>query len=428
MYLKFSTAAIILLLGRLVLQAQTLNSVMLPGEASVPEAPAEENHGNRFLIGVRSSATFDDNALSATQNKQANELTVVEPHIGVKLSNSRAKWALDYLPGFSTSYPISIYSPLSHSLDSSFHVRLTKRLTLQLHENLLQTNNMFDQLQASELAPSSSVLDQPANLLAAAARVTSEQASAGFTYVLGSRDAVELSTAFYNVGYDLSANHQQLSRAEAASMHLLYSRQLTRRSSAGLDFNVQNLVSWGPRSRSHVHSLLYTDSLLLTRNMAVTLFVGPEHSTTLGELTQFPLDVNKLSTARSGWNWAGGANYVWSGRTTKLSAGWSRRISDGVALQGVVRLSSINVELRSQITRRWKADAVVSDNRNQPLLKTTAPVSYVSIQGGLSRALTPRLSLELRYWRLQNTTTGGLPNPYFVQHNRVSTSLIYDFN
>lgn len=424
MYLKFS-AAIILLLGRLVLQAQTLNSAMLPGEA--PEAPAEENTGNRIVLGLRSSATFDDNALSSNQNKQANELTVIEPHIGVNLSNSRSKWVLDYLPGFSTSYPISIYSPLSHSLDSSFQAGLTKRLTLRLHEKLLQTNNTFDQLQASELAPSSSILDQPANLLAAAARVTSEQASAGFTYVLGSRDAVELNTGFYKIGYDLPANHQQLGRAEAASAHLLYSRQLTRHSSAGLDFNVQNLASWGPRSRSHVHSLLYTDSLFLTRNMAVTLFVGPEHSTNVGELTQFPLGVSNLSAAQSGWSWEGGANYVWSGTTTKLSAGWSRRISDGVALQGVIQLSSINLELRRQITHRWKADAIVSDNRNQPLLKTTAPVSYISVESGLSRTLTPRLTLELRYWRFQNTTTGGLSTPYFAQHNRVSTSLIYDF-
>jgi len=161
--------------------------------------------------------------------------------------------------------------------------------------------------------------------------------------------------------------------------------------------------------------------------MNLSIFVGPEHSVTDYEsIPSFPGAVITAIT-RTSWQWAGGGSYSWSGARSSLAAGFSRRIRDGGGLQGIVHASSASAELRRHLAHRWNADLLFSYDRNQEISVASGTLSYVSLAAGCTRALTARISLEFRYWRTRQLSAGVEPGTYLADHNRVSTSLVYDF-
>lgn len=413
----------VILFGEIVLQAQTFTPPVLPGEIPTQVVHTEVTKQDAFVMGLRISSEFDDNAWNDNRNKQSNLLTVLEPHVGWTLFGSQMKWMVDYHPGFSIGRPLSIYDSRSQLLDTSLQVTLTKRMRARLHESLLQTKSVFDRLQESESTPGSSVLDRPNDSILTAARESSEQGGGDLTYALTSHTVVGASGAFYRVSYNSAINGRELGNASSIGAHAFYSHHLTRHNWMGLDYSAQTLVSRQPESRALVQSLLYTDTLLLRPDMSFSFYAGPQRLLTRGE-PAFPEDIQ--ARQHPTWNWAGGANYIWSRTHTSLAVGVSRRISDGAGLQSIVQLSGANAEVRRQLARRWNSRLLVSGNCNKPLASGFAPLSYVSVAGGLARLLGQGLSLEFQYWRVHETSSGAQPGANLADHNRISMSLTYD--
>jgi len=412
-----------LLLGQVALRAQTLPP-LLPGEIPTPVARAETGKQDVLSMGIRVANQFDDNALNDDAHKRGNLLTLLEPHVGWTLSLPRATWILSYRPGFSIGHPVSIYNSRSHVLDTDLQLKLTERLQLRLRESLLQSKNVFDQLQQSELQPGS-VLDRPNNSIFAAIRQSSEQAGGDLSYDLNSRTAIGASASFYHVNYDSALTAQALGATTSVGAHAFSSYRLSRHHRIGFDYNVQNLVSRRPQSRSLVQSIFYTDTRALRPSMTVSFFLGPQHLLTHSEAGIPSAGAGGPYSARASWSWAGGASFLWSNTRTTLIVGLSRRVSDGGGLDGIVQLLSANAELRRQIASRWKGRLLLSDNRNQALVSGFVPLSYVSFAGGLSRALNQRFSVEWQYWHAHETTS-ALSGSYLADHNRTSISLQYD--
>jgi len=82
--------------------------------------------------------------------------------------------------------------------------------------------------------------------------------------------------------------------------------------------------------------------------------------------------------------------------------------------------------VRQVLTRRWKINALASEDHAQGLAVRTEPLSYVSVAFGATRAITPRLSLDVRYWHAHATTSNPVA-ANLANHNRLSASLIYNF-
>jgi hypothetical protein len=423
---RYSTFVVLVLLGNIGLQAQTLTPPLLPGEIPSPIVRTEANAQNVFLMGWRVANEFDDNALNHDSNKQANVLTVVEPRVGWSLSTPRSRWTLSYRPGFAVGHPLSIYDSRSQMLDTELQVTLAKHLQLRLREALLQSKDVFDQLQQSEPTTGSSVLDRPNSSILPSVRKSSEQAGADISYAWSPRTVVGASAAFYRVNYTSALDAQALGRAKSGDMQVFSSYHLSRHHWVGVDYSLRDLISQQPQSRSLVQSVLYTDTLLLRPSMSISFFAGPQHSLTRGEAgLHFVWD--RPHSAQANWSWAGAVNYVWSGERASLTVGLSHRISDGAGLQGIVQLTSATAEVRRQLTKRLSGQVLVSDNRNRALLSGLTPLSYISFASGMSRALSQRLSLECQYWHLHETSTGAQAGNYLANHNRISMSLTYDF-
>src|ERR1700751_868485 len=207
---KLVTAATLLFLSEIALNPQTFTLPVLPGEAVVR---AKETDRTTFVMGLRMSEEFDDNALNDNLSKQGSLVTVLEPHVRWTLSGSRTQWNLDYRPGFSKGYPVSAYDSRSQLFDTGLQVALTRRLRIRLRERLLRSTNVFDQLRQSELAAGSSVLDRPNNSVVAASRENNEQVSGDLIYALNRRTSFGASGAFYAVGYKSAVDDQEQNNA-----------------------------------------------------------------------------------------------------------------------------------------------------------------------------------------------------------------------
>ena len=414
------TYAIVMLLDALVVNAQTTPSSILFGE--LPSfATAEEIHRDNALdVGVRVSSNFDDNALNDNRHKQSNLITAVEPHFSWTGLRPRAEWALDYSPGYSVSHQLPVYSSQSHHLSATFRWRPAKRLRVQLHNSFLESTNPFDRLRAGEPTAGSTGVDQPNSSFTAQARTRSEQAGLDFIYATSPHGIIGAKSSFFNVNYSEIKGSQLLGRASSITEQLFYSHHLTRRQWIGGEYSVQDLNAHNPRSSALVHSLFYTHSILLGSHMVFSLFGGPQYAA-----------IREQSMAgRSvavGGHWAGGATYSWNWNHNGVVAGFSRRISDGAGLMGIVRLSSAYAELRREITPRWSADVLVSYDRNKLLSATPNTLAYVSGAAGVTHTLARGISWEVRYWRVHDWAVGMGSGTGLADHNRFSTALQYDF-
>ena len=423
---RYIKSVLVLLIGQVGLQAQTPTAPLLPGEIPSLNRTAEVKTQNVLLIGARVANDYDDNVLNDDHNKRANLLTSIQPHLGWSLSSRRATWLFDYRPGFSYGQPMSAYDSRSQLLDTNVHLALTKRLKARLRESVLRSKSTFDQWQQSELTSGSSVLDRPNDSVLAAVQESSEQAGGDLSYTLSPRTMIGGSTSFYRVNYSSALSTRALGSVNSVGAHALSSYRLTRHHWVGLDYNLQNLTSQLPQSRSFVQSMLYIDTLVLRPSMSVSFFIGPQHSLTRGGSALSLASARSHDSVQANWSWAGGVNYVWTNARTSLTFGLVRRISDGAGFQGIVELSSATIELRRQVSRHWRGKLSFSDNRNAPIELGFTPLSYVSFASGISRALNPRLSVECLYWHVHETSSTDPLGSSLADHNRISMSVEYN--
>ena len=421
MLLKHFAVGTVLFLSEIILRAQTVSFPILPGETVVP---AKDPARSTFATGLRMSEEFDDNTLSNNVDRQASVVMIVEPHIGWTLAGSRAEWMLDYRPRFSKGYPISIYDSRSQLFDTTLQLQPAKRLKVRLRESFLSSKDIFDQLQQSEPALGSSVLDRPNSSVVIASRETNEQVGGDLTYALTPRAAVGTGGAFYAVSYKSAVDAQELNNANSIGTHAFLSYRSSRHNLSGLDYNFQNLTTQQGRSRALVQGVLYTDSIQVSPDMSFSFFIGPQHLHMSS--TRVVSAVATETLLQAGWNWSGGGNYTWSGTRTALTVGISRRISDGAGVQGIVRLSSATAELRRQITKQWNGRLLVSEDRNSPIATDSVALSYLSFAAGLSRTLSQRLSVEFQYWRTHQTGSSLESTSLWADHNRIAVSFVYD--
>src|SRR5947207_2368065 len=357
MFQRCLAFAIVVSMTGMVAHAQ-MSMPAIAGELAPPAVNAGKASRDQLVMGLRISNDFDDNALSYTPQKRSNMLTLIEPHIGWSLSTSRSIWTFDYRPGFAVSHQLSMYDSSSHVLDTNLTLALTQHITLRIRESFLQSTNPFESLLGSSPLSGASSLDHPNSPFAAVVQTRSEQSGADLYYVLSPHTTMAVGGAFFLTRYELPGQNRPLQRTQSASGHAIYSHRLSRRHWIGTEYRVQDLTSEEPRMTALVNSWFYIDTTQIRHNMSLTFFAGPELLTKRDEVP--PFFYQSLRIPNASWQWAGGISYSWTGTRTSLMAGFSRRISDGGGLQGVVRASSIEAESHRQITRQWKADLLMS--------------------------------------------------------------------
>lgn len=408
------------LFGVIALSAQTMPPLLLPGEIPSPVNEEETYKGDVLTMGVGISTNVDDNALNDNRNKVLNVLTTVQPHFGWTGSHPRTEWTVNYRPGYSISHQLPIYSSRSQQLDSTFQWRPVRRLKLRLRESLLESTNPFDRLQSVEPAPGSPVINQPNSAILTTARTSSQHAGLDLIYATGPHSIIGASGSFFEVNYKDPASSRAFGGASSTAGQLFYNRKISPRQWVGIDYNVRELTAHAPDSRSLVQNIFATYSVMLRPHTVLAGFAGPERSTT-HEST-----LSATTPVRGSDHWAGGATYSWSSSRSGIIGSFSRQISDGGGLAGIVRVSSARAQVRHEFVPRWAADLSLSYERNKTLSTATNTLTYISGACGLSHSLRPDLWIDVRYWWVHESAAGVQPALSAADHNRISISLLYD--
>src|SRR6266700_1459094 len=403
------------------LHAQTKNPSGLPDESA--PAIVDADRSNTLMLGLRLANEFDDNALNDNRNKQPNLMTVVEPQVTWKWSRTRLDWLLHFTNGFAFSQQLPVYNSQSHSLDVRLGFRQTKRLKFSLTNSFLKSTNPFDFFRPGGATPG-----QPNDfLLTATANRTSEQAGAETTYALSRHSTVGVDGAFSILRYGAATANQGpfqfLGNESSTGGSVFYSRHVSRRQWARVDYGIQRMVFSGRSSL--VQNLSYTNTAAFSSASMFSIFAGPERATSdlPGAVRS---SVGPLSTSQTTWHWASGGTFTWKTEGTQVVLGFYRKVSSESGLLGAAWLSSVTAGWHQRIASRWTADLAGAYDHNKTLEPPRNALSFIWVAAGFSRTLKQDISVEAKYWRVhQSTDTFGIGS-LVADHNRISISLGYD--
>ena len=164
--------------------------------------------------------------------------------------------------------------------------------------------------------------------------------------------------------------------SRSASAASFYAHRFSNRHWIGATYNFQQLM-FDPGGRTTIHRALAFYSLILGAHMTLSLWAGPQYSTTfISNVLVAPAGAGGALTLPSQWSPTGGVMFGWGGARTSLQAGYSRMISDGSGVAAAVTSQQANAEFRRRVAARWTATAGLAYARNNPLniVSATTPL------------------------------------------------------
>jgi hypothetical protein len=218
--------------------------------------------------------------------------------------------------------------------------------------------------------------------------------------------------------------------SRSASGAGFYAHRFSNRHWLGATYNFQQFM-FDPGARTTVHRALAFYTLALTSNMTLSLWAGPQYSTSYVSAAFAGQPSGSGTVALpSQWSPASGVVYDWQGRHTGVRAGYSRQITDGSGLAEAVTRQQIDAEIGQRLSARWTARLRTTYTRNDPLQTLPSSVPLRSFQGdaGIEYRFTDNVGASLVYGRQQQRYEFPLLPSTIANQNRVWFALSYVFN
>jgi hypothetical protein len=184
-----------------------------------------------------------------------------------------------------------------------------------------------------------------------------------------------------------------------------------------------------PGGTTRVHSILGVNTINLPNRFTLTGFAGPEYSENHG----VPVGGVTLQNFNN-WSFAGGADVGWQKAHTSIAAGYSRRISNGGGVLGVVRLQGIHGEIRQRLRPGWSASVGASYGNNKsltiPAPGTADKVNSASFGASVERNLGRSLGLRVGYVHdfQEQIGSADISQQGAAHRNRFSVTLGYQWS
>ena len=402
-----------------------VNSVQMPLMFS-----SDGERSNYLSGGIQVGSGYDDNALVTPTNHVSNLSVLILPSIEIR--QNRERWSLDlaYSPGITINQDLSERNQFAHSLSFTTNYRLSPHVSLQLRDNFAKTNNLFAGLFGNTAGPGP-LQQSNSSVITPLADSTSNNTGLGLTYQFGASSLVGVSGNYYFINYGSVAGTPGTSGfidSRSASAASFYAHRLADRHWVGATYNFQQLM-FNPGGRTIIHRILGFYSLTVGSHMTLSLWAGPQYSTSFLSNVLAPQPSGGTLALPSQWSPAVGAMFDWQGNYTSLHAGYSKQISDGGGLAEAVTMQGVDAEISRRLAARWTARAGVAYTRNTPLqtLSATAPLRSFQGTAGIEYRLTDNLGVSALYGRQQQRYEYSLLPSATANQNRVWFSISYTF-
>lgn len=391
---------------------------------SVPLAFASESARNNYILGgIQAGSGFDDNALSSPDHAVSDVSYLFLPHLEIGQSREYWNWNLAYSPGFTINQRFSERNQAAQNLNLTTEFHLTPHIALQLIDSFEKTNDLF----AGQLGTSLTLtqIEQPnTSPIIPLAERTGNTSAANLTYHFGRDSVLGANGDYYFVNYGAIAGtggeQFRLIDSRSSEGGGFYAHRFGGRQWMGAIYGFQRLT-FVPGDRTDVQRPMLFYAASITTHMTLSIWAGPEYSTTFLQTTAFP---------RSRLLGTGGAAYMWQGNRTSLQAKYARHISDGGGLAEAVTYQEGSGEIRQQLARSWAANAALGYAQNHPLIildPAMAPFHGWIGSAGLQYRITEHLAADMKYERQQQRYEQSLLPPSTFNRNRAWLSISYTF-
>jgi hypothetical protein len=392
---------------------------------------SESERSNYLRAGLNVGATYDDNTLLTPHQTLSDTTYSVFPNISMEQVRPRMTWKLGYAGGLTVNERLTNRNQGSHDLNFDSQFRLSPHVNLHVAENFLLTSGFFDSGNGAGLGIGGGGSNGTLNTPLSRQRSSSTVVEADYHFAL--RDIAGASGSFYDLHFDSVAQGFTLNNSRTASGSAFWLHGFGR-DWLGVDYTFQRVkiegTSDNPGGETRTHSILAVDTVRLSNRFTISAFGGPEYSENQGLVATGGGTVQNFNE----WSFAGGADIGWQQDHTSVTAGYSRRVSDGGGLLGVVRVQGLHGEVREQLRPGWAASLAGSYGNNKsltiPVQGNADRINAASLGASIERNLGKSLALRAGYVHEFQEQFGGqntdLQGP--AHRNRFSLTLGYQWS
>jgi hypothetical protein len=398
---------------------------MLGGRGTSLAFVSEMERSNYLRGGVNIGASYDDNAQLAPSGGVGNTSFSVFPNIAIEQSTSRMRWDLGYAAGLTANQQLTNQNQVSQALRFDSEFRLSPHVNLRAAEDFFVTTGTFGAAAGSSFQPGQGGTN--GTLITPLANQRSSQTVLETNYHFALKDLVGASGSFSNLHYsNISPGAGTLGDTSTAAGSGFWLHNLLRGDWAGISYRFQR-ITFDPSGETRVNTFTVMNTLNIAKTFTLSAFVGPEYSNNHGVAATGP-SAGQVSNFGN-WAIAFGVDGGWHKERTSVTAGYSKRTSDGGGVLGAVRLQNVHAAVRRELSPGWAA----TFSGNQALTTTSATsatsIKAASVGASLERNIGRSLGFQVSYFHsFQNQSGSSDPSQNFdANRNRFFVTLSYQW-
>jgi hypothetical protein len=383
---------------------------------------------NYIQLGLGAGAGYDTNAAVFSEQHYSQVLGMISPSIQLTQTRPNLTWNVGVFGSLTMSSVPGYYTTANPAAQAGFLYQISPRWQLNVSDNYVYTSDPFQQYTVFSSAPT---YNQP-NPTVYAPLTTSESnyGVVDLTYEIGAHDSVTFTGTenFRRFLYTSYSLYNLYSYGGVAQ----YQHVFSARFSAGAGYGFTALDFGHGQSRSGINLIQAFASYVISPHMSVSGWVGPEYTVTKNLVPIFctPRGCFIEVIHNRNWDTAFGGNFGWQGQRNSAVLSFSKSISDGGVLLGIVQLYQVNASYIRQLNPRWNASLsmLYGNNTGFSTLYHAQHLNSFSGYVGLTRQFTPAWSAILQYGYFYETQQNliGAVTPKWTD-NRFQFTLQYNW-
>lgn len=394
-----------------------------------PLAMLEEVTSHSFInVGMGMTAAWDSNAAAFAYQPYSQTLLILNPSVQLQQTRPTLKWYLGAYGGFTAANSASYYSTANPNGSAGFLYQINRHWQINVNDNYMYSSDPFQQYLVLSSAPT---YNQPNPTIYIPLTTTqSNNGTVDLTYQINAHDSLTFTgtESFRRFLHSAFAVYNLYSWGGVAA----YQHVFSARFSAGAAYSFTSLDFGHGQSRSGIQLFQGFATYQLGPHMGVTGWIGPEYTITKNLVPIFCTPYGCFIEIRhdKAWDTSFGGNFGWSGQRSALTAGFSKSVSDGGVLLGVVQLYQVTGNFTRQLNPRWNLVLGMLYGNNTGYSTHIQARHLNSLTGnvGFTRQITPAMSAGLQYIRFYETQKNlyGASAPKWTD-NRIQFTLQYNW-
>lgn len=396
-------------------------------EQKAPLALLDEVTAPSFIqLGLALGSSWDSNAAGFSANSYSQTLFTVGPSIALQQTRPSVVWDLSYVGGFTYAPHRTYYNSPTNSAAGSIVWQISRQWQLTAYDKYLYTADPFQAYLVNQGTPT---FNQPNPTIYIPLETVEQNAGVlNLTYQINARDSLTVtgdeSFTRYVHSSVYSPFNEQIWGGLAAYQHVLSARVIV-----GTAYSFTTIDVGHGTSRSGISMFQGFGSYQLSPHVLVTGWIGPELTNTRNILCT-PYGCFEEVMHQSAWSTAFGGSFGWRGVRDSVSVNFSKQVTDGGGLLGVVRLYQAGATYLRQLNPRWNFSlgGLYGDNLGISAIYYHRHLDSLNGAVTLTRRFNPNWNASVQYMRWyekqKNLLFAATPK---WNDNRVQLTLQYNW-